>query len=353
MITKKSFGFLEDGREVFTYTLENASGVRADISDFGATVVRLIAENAKGEEVDVVCGFDSVDGYLNASGYQGAVIGRVCNRIHNSKFTLNGVEYSLYANDGKNSAHGGKIGFNKRVWNVISALDGDEPALVLEYVSPDMEENYPGTLTTRVTYTLVKEGGLSMRYEATCDRDTIINLTNHCYFNLAGCGNGTIKEQVMWIDADKINEQDYELIPTGNFINVEGTAYDFNTPKPIGRDFNSEPSMDIQHGGYDNNYIVNNYDGTVKLIATLDETAGGLRMSVYTNQPCVQVYTSNMIDENDIPFKSGKPQKKNCAVCFETQHMPDAINHPNFTNTVLKPGEKYDFTTVYTFSKLS
>lgn len=352
MITKSSFGRLQGGKEVFLYTLENESGVKADISDFGGTIVRLIAPNAKGEAVDVVCGFDSVEGYLTASGYQGAIIGRVCNRIHNCKYTLGGTEYTLFANDGNNSAHGGEIGFNRRVWTVLETVDGEEPALVLEYVSPDMEENFPGTLTTKVTYTLVREGGISIRYEAETDKDTIINLTNHAYFNLAGCGNGTIKDQVMWIDADKVNEQDYELIPTGNFINVKGTAYDFNTPKPIGRDFNSEPSMDIQHGGYDNNYIINNYDGSVKLVATLDETVGGLRMSVYTNQPCVQIYTSNMIDENDIPFKYGKPQKKNCAVCFETQHMPDAINHPNFTNTVLKPGEKYDFTTVYTFRKI-
>lgn len=352
MITKKSFGNLPDGRETFIYTLENKSGVKADISDFGATVVRLFAENTKGETVDVVCGFDTVEGYLKASGYQGAVIGRVCNRIHNSKFTLNGVEYKLFANDGKNSAHGGEIGFNKKLWSVVDTVDGAEPSLVLEYVSPDMEENFPGTLTVRTTYKITENGGLSIRYKATTDKDTIINLTNHCYFNLAGCGNGTVKEQILWIDSDKINEQDYELIPTGDFINVKDTAYDFNIPKAIGRDFNSEPSMDIQHGGYDNNYIVKNYDGTVKLIATLDEKIGGLRMSVFTNQPCVQIYTSNMIDENDIPFKEGKPQRKNCAVCFETQHMPDAINHPNFTNTVLKPGEKYDFTTVYSFSKI-
>lgn len=349
MITKKSFGFLADGTEVFSYILSNESGVSAEIADFGGTIVRLLVNDKNGNPVDVVCGFDNVDGYLTAGGYQGALIGRVCNRIHDCKYTLNGVEYTLFANDGNNSAHGGEIGFNKRVWEVIDTVDGAEPALVLRYVSPDMEENYPGTLTTIVTYTLVKEGGISIRYEATTDKDTIINLTNHAYFNLAGCGNGTIKDQIMWIDADKINEQDFELIPTGNFINVKGTAYDFNEPKAIGRDFNSEPSMDIQHGGYDNNFIINNYNGEIKLCATLEEKNNGIKMNVLTNQPCVQIYTSNMINEEDIPFKGNKPQKKNCAVCFETQHMPDSINHPNFTNTVLKPGEKYDFTTIYTF----
>lgn len=349
MITKNSFGVTPEGREVYAYTLENGSKVRAVISDFGGTVVKLLVKDTNGEEVDVVCGFDTVDGYLNAGGYQGAIIGRVCNRIHNCRYTLNGVEYTLFANDGNNSAHGGKIGFNKRIWDVVACEDGDEPTLVLKYVSPDMEENYPGTLTTVVTYKLIKDGGLSIRYEAETDKDTIINLTNHSYFNLSGCGNGTIKDQIMWIDADKINEQDFELIPTGNFIDVKGTAYDFNVPKPIGRDFNSEPSMEIQHGGYDNNFIVKNYDGTVKLIASLEHPTNGIKMYVYTDQPCVQIYTSNMINEEDLPFKGEKPQRKNCAVCFETQHMPDSINHPNFTNTVLKPGEKYDFTTVYKF----
>ena len=349
MITKNSFGTLADGRETFLYTLENASGVKADISDFGGTVVRLVVNNKNGEPVDVVCGFENVDGYLTASGYQGAIIGRVCNRIHDSKYTLDGVEYTLFANDGANSAHGGKIGFNKRLWTVTDVVDGEEPYISMVYVSPDMEENFPGTLTVKTTYQLTAKGGLSIRYEATTDKTTIINLTNHSYFNLAGCGNGTIKEQIMWIDADKINEQDCELIPTGNFINVKGTAYDFTTPKAIGRDFNSEPSMDIQHGGYDNNYIINGYTGDIKLCATLVEEVGGIKMNVLTNQPCVQVYTSNMINEDDIPFKGGKKQITNCAVCFETQHMPDAIHHPNFTNTVLKPGEKYDFTTIYEF----
>lgn len=351
MIEKRSFGFTPDGREVFTYTLDNGSGVTPVISDFGGTIVKLLVDDKSGNKIDVVCGFDSVDGYLTAYGYQGAIVGRVGNRIRNSRYTLDGVEYTLFANDGNHSAHGGKIGFNKRVWDVVEAKDGDEPTLVLRYFSPDMEENFPGNLTTVTTYKLTCDGGLSIRYEAETDKNTLINLLNHSYFNLSGCGVGTIKDHILWIDADKINEQDFELIPTGKFINVKGTAYDFNTPKPIGRDFASEPSMEIQHGGYDNNYIVNNYDGTVKLIATLEHPTNGIKMEVLTNQPCVQIYTSNMIDENDIPFKYGRPQKKNCAVCFETQHMPDAIHHPNFTNTVLKPGEKYDFTTVYKFTR--
>ncbi|MBQ7669546.1 MAG: galactose mutarotase [Clostridia bacterium] len=349
MIEKKYFGKTPEGREVYTYTLNNGSGVVPVISDLGGTIVNLFVKDKNGAVTDVVCGFDKAEDYFTAYGYQGAIIGRVCNRICNSKYTLNGVEYTLYANDGPHSAHGGKVGFNKRVWDVIETSDGEEPFIVLKYVSPDMEENFPGNLTVYVTYTLIREGGISIRYEAETDKDTLINLTNHSYFNLGGCGSGSIKDHILWVNSDKINEQDYEYIPTGNFTNVAGTVYDFNKPKPVGRDFDSK-DMDKQLGGYDNNYIVKNYDGSIKLVATLENPLNNIKLSVLTNQPCVQVYTSNLIVEEDIPFKGGKPQKKRCAVCFETQHMPDSINHPNFTNTVLKPGEKYDFTTIYKFN---
>ena len=351
MITKKLFDHTADGREVYAYTLENGTCVSARIINFGGTIVNLWVKDAAGNTADVICGFDDMYGYENAGGYQGAIIGRVCNRIHDSRYTLDGVDYELFANDGPNSAHGGKIGFNKHIWDAKIISEGDEPELELTYVSPDMEENYPGTLTVKTYYKLTCDAGLSIRFVAETDKPTIVNLTNHAYYNLAGYESGTILDQVMWIDSDKINEQDVELIPTGNFVNVEGTAYDFRSAKAIGRDFNSEPSMSIQNGGYDNNYIINGADGkTVKLCATLTEPVSGRKMEVYTNQPCVQVYTSNMINENDLPFKGGVRQLKNCAVCFETQKMPDSINHPGFTETVLRPGEVYDFTSIYKFS---
>lgn len=351
MIKKELFGKLPDGTEVSAYTLSNGSIVSARIIDFGGTVVNLWVKDKEGSVADVICGFDGIDGYLNAKGYQGAIIGRVCNRIHNSRFTLNGKDYELFANDGVNSAHGGKIGFNKRMWGTETIDDEASPAVVMTYVSPDMEENYPGTLTVSVTYTLEERGALRIDYHATTDKDTIVNLTNHMYFNLAGYDKGTICDQIMQIDADYINDQDYELIPTGDIVSVAGTPYDFREEKQIGRDFDSEPSMDRQGGGYDNNYIINGYDyPTVKKCALLKEPDSGRMMEVYTNQPCVQIYTSNMIDENDLPFKNGVAQRKNCAVCFETQKMPDSINHPGFTDTVLKPWEVYDYTTVYAFS---
>ena len=348
MIIKESFGMSPCGSEVYAYTLENDSIVSAKITNFGGTIISLFVEDKNGKKHDVVCGFDTIDGYLTSGGYQGAIIGRVTNRISNSKFTLDGKEYDLYPNCGTFTAHGGKIGYNKRVWGA-KAIDGEEPMLVLTYVSPDLEENYPGTVVVTVTYTLKKEGALAVNYEAYTDKKTIFNLTNHAYFNLEGYETGSIADQVMWIDADNMNEQDFDIIPTGKIISVKGTPYDFTTPKAIGRDFDSDPDMEKQNGGYDNNFIFNNFDGTLKKRCTLKAPVTGLEMTVYTDQPCVGVYTSNMMNPEDPAFKGGVQQKCRCAVCFETQKMPDAVNNPSFTDTTLLPGDLYTHTTVFEF----
>lgn len=348
MIIKEHFGVSPCGSEVYAYTLENDSIVSAKISNFGGTIISLWVKDKEGNKHDVVCGFDSIEGYLTSGGYQGAVIGRVTNRISNSKFNLDGKEYDLYPNCGTFTAHGGKIGFNKRVWGV-KAVDGDEPALILTYVSPDLEENYPGTLVVTVTYTLTAEGALSVKYEAYTDKKTIINLTNHAYFNLEGYETASIADQIMWIDADRMNEQDFDIIPTGNIISVKGTPYDFTSPKAIGRDFDSDPDMEKQNGGYDNNFVFNNYDGTLKKRCVLKAPVNGLEMTVYTDQPCVGVYTSNMMNPEDPAFKGGVKQQRRCAVCFETQKMPDAVNHPEFTDTTLLPGDLYEHHTVFAF----
>lgn len=348
MIIKEPFGRTPNGSEVFAYTMENGSGVRARITNFGGTVINLWVDAADGKARDVVCGYDSIDGYLNADGYQGAIIGRVTNRISNSKFTLDGVEYPLYPNCGTFTAHGGKIGFNKRVWGA-KAIDSREPELVLTYVSPDMEEGYPGTLTVTVTYKLTYDGGLSVHYEAYSDKKTIINLTNHSYFNLEGYDSGSVADHTVWIDADTMNEQDSDIIPTGKIIEVKGTPYDFTVPKKLGRDFDSDPDMDKQMGGYDNNFIFNSYDGTLKKRCSASAPVSGITMDVYTDQPCVGMYTSNMMNPDDIPFKGGIKQKCRCAVCFETQKMPDAVNNPDFTDTTLNFGQTYEHTTVFKF----
>lgn len=348
MIIKEPFGISPNGSEVYAYTLENGSSVRARITNFGGTVINLWVRDRDNCERDVVCGYDDLAGYLTAGGYQGAVIGRVTNRISNSRFTLDGKTYELYPNCGTFTAHGGKIGFNKRVWSAWCE-DGDEPSLTLTYVSPDMEEGYPGTLNVTVVYTLKKHGALAVSYEAYTDKKTVINLTNHSYFNLNGCSESTVGEHIMWIDADSMNEQDFDIIPTGRIVSVLGGVYDFTTPKAIGRDFDSDPDMKKQCGGYDNNFIFNDFDGKLRHRCTLESPESGIKMTVSTDQPCVGVYTANMLDENDVPFKGGVKQVKRSAVCFETQKMPDAINHPEFTSTVLEPGEVYTHNTVFAF----
>ncbi len=351
-IEAKLFDKLPDGRKVTAYTLANSTGVSARILDYGCIIANLWVEDKDGNIADVVCGYDDMYGYLNAGGYQGAIVGRVANRINGGKFTLDGTEYSLALNDAPrpNSLHGGNVGFNARIWNVKVISYGDEPELELSYLSPDMEENYPGNLIIKCIYKLTNDAGLSIRYIAETDKTTIINITNHSYFNLAGYDFGSVKEQIAWLNADRILENDGNLIPTGKFVDVDGTAYDFRIPKAIGRDFNSEPSMDVNCGGYDNCFIFNDTDGeNVKLCASLEDPASGRKMEIWTNQPCVGFYTANMIDENDPPFKGGVGQKVNCAACFETQKMPDAINHTEFDNTILRPGDVYDYTTVYKF----
>jgi len=350
-IEVKLFDKLPDGREVMAYTLANDSEVSARILDYGCIIANLWVQDKEGNVADVVCGYDNLYGYLNAGGYQGAIIGRVAGRIFNGKFSLDGKEYTLSINDDTrpNSLHGGNIGFDKRIWNVKVLSDGNEPEIELSYFSPDMEENYPGNLEVKCIYKLTSDGALSIRYIAVTDKPTLINMTNHSYFNLAGYDSGSIKEQIMWIDADRIIEINEELIPSGKFLNIEGTAYDFREPKAIGRDFESDPSV-VFNGGYDNSFVFTDSDlKTVKFRASLFDPVSKRTMEVWTNQSCIGIYTANMIDENDPPFKGGVEQKVNCAVCFETQKMPDAINHPEFDNVVLRPGETYDFTTIYKF----
>ncbi|MBP3378908.1 MAG: galactose mutarotase [Clostridia bacterium] len=349
MITKELFGYMPCGCKVYSYTLDNGSITSASILNYGGIIKNLWVKDKNGEVADVVCGYDDIDSYLTANGYQGALIGRVGNRIGGGKFTLDGVEYQLVQNDnGKNTLHGGKYGFNAKIWDV-EEIDGKEPKLVLTYVSPDGEENFPGTLTVKVTYTLTNTGALSIHYEATTDKPTIVNMTSHGYFNLAGYAAGVIDDHTLWLDCDKINSLDTELIPDGKLIDVEGTPYDFRETKVVGSVFGADHPMMQEFGGIDNNFVCIDYDGQIKLRAVVTEPKSGRKLSVFTDAPCVQVYTGNMIVLTDPAFKGGVPQYKHCAICLETQAMPDSINHEGFTNIVLRPGEKYDTTTVYAF----
>ena len=351
MISKKKFGTLECGSDVYAYTLENNNGMSVKILDLGGIINQINVPDKEGRLTDVIGGYDNVDYYAKATGYQGALIGRFGNRICKGKFTLEGKEYSLFCNNNAvNHLHGGKIGFDKKIWKV-TPVDGDAPTLELEYVSPDGEEGYPGTLTVKVTYTLTADNALSIRYQATTDKKTILNLTNHAYFNLGGYASGCVRGHYLEMDAESYVKTDSLLIPTGELAPVDGTPFDFRKGKLVGDEIDAD-NVDLKiAGGYD--HCFNFTGGESKepvLRATLKDPKSGRVMKMYTNQPCVQLYTGNFLKDDGYPFKGGCVKKKQMALCLETQHMPDAINHSNFTDVTLDVGETYDYTTVYAFS---
>lgn len=348
-IEKCLFGCLEGKHPVYAYTLRNNSHTSARIMDFGGSLLNIWTADKNGNMDDVIFGYDEVNEYITSGGHHGALVGRCGNRIGNSTFTLDNQTYHLYANEGKHHLHGGLRGFSRRFWTVEECGTNEEPALKLTKISPDGEENYPGTLTAVVTYTLTAEGALKIHYTATTDKPTVVNLTNHAYFNLSGYQTGNIGTHRLWLDADKINVIDPELIPTGELLDVTDTPYDFRVMKSLG-DAIASSHPDVRYlGGFDNNFVLAHWDGTVKKQATLVHPESGRIMNVYTDQPCIQVYTSNKIKPTAGPFKGGIPQTKHFAVCLETQAMPDSINHSGFTNVVLRPGEVYETTTIYEF----
>lgn len=349
-IQKQFFGNLPDGSAVYRYVMQNASGMTVAILNFGGAIQQILVPDRRGRLSDVVGGYDNVLDYYYGNGYQGALIGRIGNRICRGKFTLEGKDYDLYINNGENHLHGGKVGFSHKLWEV-EPVDGAEPRLVMHYVSPDGEEGYPGTLDVTVTYTLTARNGLSLRYVATTDKTTIVNLTNHCYFNLGGFASGKIFDHVLQLDADTYLPTDETLIPTGELRSVAGTPFDFREPKAVGRDFNADDADLKIAGGYD--HCLNFTGGVTKepvCRATLYDPNSGREMKVYTNQHAVQFYSGNFLNNAEHPFKGGYPQNTQNALCLETQHQPDAINHAGFRSVVLNPGEVYDYTTEYVFS---
>ena len=349
MITKEFFGNKPCGCEVYKYTLQNENGASVEILTLGGIIRAINLPDKNGNLVDVVCGYDDVKSYLTNGGYQGALIGRFGNRINNSSFVLDGKEYKLFNNEKKNHLHGGKEGFDKKLWDANAYHIEDKMYLELTYLSEDMEEGYPGNLRVKVAYSFDNSNSLSINYKATTDKKTVLNLTNHAYFNLGGYNSGSIENHTLWIDSDKVSEVNSELIPTGREIPVENTPFDFRTEKLIGKDINADNELLKLGQGYDHNFILNS-DGTIKHVATLKEPESGREMKVYTNQPCVQIYAANCIDETDSPFKNGVAQKKRCAVCLETQHAPDSPNHQEFPSCELDVGELYDYTTVFKFN---
>jgi aldose 1-epimerase len=344
----KSFGKTRAGEPVELYTLTNSKGMQADIITYGGILVSLKTPDRGGKLADVVLGFDSIDGYVNdpPPPYFGALIGRYGNRIGGARFLLNGTEYKLAQNNGPNHLHGGLRGFDKVVWK---ARTPDASGVELTYLSKDGEEGYPGNLTTIVTYTLTESNELKIDYRATTDKDTVVNLTNHSYFNLAGQGEGDVLGHQIMINADRFTPVDSGLIPTGELRSVEGTPFDFRQARAIGERIDAADEQ-IKFGkGYDQNFVLNRAGSALELAARVMEPKSGRVMEVLTTEPGVQFYTANNLDGR-IRGKGGKVYNRRSALCLETQHLPDSPNKPNFPSVVLKPGAQYQTTTVYRFS---
>jgi aldose 1-epimerase len=343
MIEKSQFGKLPEGNAVTQYTLTNKNGIVAKVLDYGAILTELDVPDRTGKKADIVLGFNNLDDYVARSPFFGATAGRYANRIAKGKFTLDGKEYTLFVNNGPNSLHGGKKGFDKRMWKAEPSETPDGPSIKFTYVSPDGEEGYPGTLTTTCTYTLGNDNSLKIQFNATTDKPTVLNLTNHSYFNLAGEGTGTILDHVLTINADRYCVVDDTAIPTNELRPVKGTPMDFATPHAIGERIAQVP------GGYDHNYCLNNPGETPGFAARAKDPKTGRVLEVYTTQPGVQLYTGNFLD-GTLKGPSGRNYPKNAGFCLETQHYPDSPNHPDFPTSVLRPGETYNQTTVWRFS---
>jgi aldose 1-epimerase len=348
-VKKESFGKLADGTDVDSYTLTNKNGVQVKITNYGATVTSIKVPDRNGKFDDVVLGYDSIDGYLAKNPHLGAVAGRYANRIAKGQFTLDGKTYTLAKNNGENHLHGGPKGFYQALWTATPVERGDGVAVMLKYLSKDGEENYPGNLDVTVTYTLTDRNELKIDYAATTDKDTILNLTNHSYFNLAGAGNGDILNHQLRINADQITPVDKTMIPTGDVKPVAGTPFDFSKLTPIGARINDPDEQLVIGKGYDHNFILKTSNTLSTPAVEVYEPTAGRVMEVFTDQPGVQLYTGNFLD-GSITGKGGKVYNQRYGFCLETQHYPDSPNHPNFPTVVLKPGQQFASTTIFKFS---
>lgn len=354
-VKKEFFGKTTDGQNVDIYTLTNKSGMKVKIINYGATVVSLTAPDRNGKFEDVVLGYDNIEGYEADKSYFGSIVGRYGNRIGKGKFKLDGKEYQLSINNGENHLHGGTIGFNKKVWEVIGYSDIKYNNLMggsfitMKYISKDGEEGYPGTVELTVNYTLSKDNELSINYTALSDKNTIINPTHHSYFNLTGDPNKTILDHELMIDADNFTPVDKGLIPTGKFADVTNTPMDFRKPNKIGVRIN-ENYEQLKFGlGYDHNWVLNKHQELEPMIATVYEPTSGRFMEVWTNQPGIQFYCGNFLD-GKVKGKNGVMYQYRTGLCLEAQHYPDSPNKPDWPSVVLKPGDVYRQATIYKFS---
>lgn len=345
-ISDAAFDKTIDGKQVKLYHLKGKGNIQVAITNYGAKIVSLLAPDKQGQLADVELGYDNIDQYVNTKErYYGGIVGRYGNRIAKGKFKVDGKEYTLATNNGVNHLHGGKKGFNDVVWD---AEQPNDHTLKLHYLSKDGEEGYPGNLDITLTYELTDSNEVKIDYAATTDKATVVNLTNHSFFNLHGAGNGDINDHVMYINADKFTPVDSTLIPSGKLEPVKGTPMDFTTPTKIGERVDADFEQLKFGKGYDHNYVLNKKGKELSLAATVEEPQSGRFLEVWTTEPGVQFYGGNFLDGTD-KGKEGKTYAHRGAFCLETQHYPDSPNQPSFPSVVLKPGATYSSTCVYKF----
>jgi len=350
-VTEQPFGATPDGDNVRLFTLTNANGIEVRVITYGAIIVSLKVPDRNGVPGDVVLGFDDLNGYLGASPYFGALVGRYGNRIGGARFELGGTSYTLAANNGTNHLHGGVRGFDKVVWDARARDDGNGAGVVFRRTSPAGEEGYPGALSVQVAYTLTNANELIFDYLATTDAPTPVNLTQHSYFNLAGDGSGDVLGHLLTLNADRYTPVDAGLIPTGELASVEGTPFDFRTPHTIGERIGADDEQIRLGGGYDHNFVLNR-EGVgpdeLVLAARVEEPTTGRFLEVHTTEPGLQFYSGNFLD-GTLAGKGGVVYRQRYGFCLETQHFPDSPNKPDFPSTILRPGEEYRSRTVLTF----
>ena len=347
-VSKAPYGVLPAGDSVHVFTLTNANGMELRAITYGGIVISLRTPDRQGAMGDIVLGFNDLDGYVKSSPYFGSITGRYANRIARGRFSLDDVEYRLAINNGVNALHGGLRGFDKVVWTAEPRTDSSGAGVRFSYVSRDGEEGYPGTLNVTVTYTLTDSNQFVIDYEATTDKATPVNLTQHSYFNLAGDGAGDILGHVLTLDADRYTPVDSTLIPTGELASVEGTPFDFRSGVPIGARIGQDNSQLRIAGGYDHNFVLTRSQTGLSHAARVVDSTSGRTLDVSTTEPGMQLYTGNFLD-GSITGKSGHVYRHRNGFCLETQHFPDSPNQPSFPSTILRPGETYRSRTVYTF----
>ena len=347
-IDSQPYGVMEDGRSVELFTLSNGN-MTVKITNYGAIITHILVPDRQGQKGDVVLGFDSLAHYLAGNPYFGCIVGRYGNRIANARFKLSGKIYPLAANNGPNHLHGGKIGFDQVLWDAKPVKSKDAVAVEMSYLSPDGNEGYPGNLKMTVTYALTVNNEVRLDYQATTDKKTVVNLTNHTYFNLKDGGRSPILDHVLQIDAGAYTPVNAGLIPTGELAPVDNTPFDFRTPKSIGERIEADHEQIRFGGGYDQNWVLAGEAGTLRKVVRVTEAESGRIMDVMTTEPGVQFYTGNFLDGSRTG-KNGIVYHKRHGLCLETQHYPDSPNQPDFPSTELNPGETYHTTTVYRFS---